>query len=178
MRTFDEKPGIGRREATAGLIASVLALPLTFRAKAASARDFQPLWSSARVLIGNSPADQSPSPFIECPLFLDNGAFADAFHTLDLSNLSTTGEVRGTVRHHNDAIEPNFGASIAADVAQGSDGIPYLLVGGEGAVTNGAGYFQGVDRAVVRCKYKVAFGAYGALLLVACVDCVVILVRD
>ena len=69
--------------------------------------------------------------------------FADAFHTLDLSNLSTTGEVRGTVRHHNDAIEPNFGASIAADVAQGSDGIPYLLVGGEGTVTNGAGYFQG-----------------------------------
>jgi len=178
MRTFDEKPGIGRREATAGLIASVLALPLTFRAKAASARDFQPLWSSARVLIGNSPADQSPSPFIECPLFLDNGAFADAFHTLDLLNLSTTGEVRGTVRHHNDAIEPNFGASIAADVGQGSDGIPYLLVGVEGAVTNGAGYFQGVDRAVVPCKYKVAFGAYGALLLVACVDCVVILVRD
>jgi hypothetical protein len=56
----------------------------------AEANDFEPLWNSALVLIGNSPGNQNPSSFIQCPLFFDNGQFADAFHTLDLSHLQTT----------------------------------------------------------------------------------------
>ena len=174
MRAFDDSQKIGRREVTGGLIASMLTLPLSFATRPASARAFEPLWRSARVLIGNSPADQVPSPFIECPLFHENGKFAEGFHTLDLSNLPTTGEVRGTISHRDDIIEPDFSASIAADVTVGSDGIPYLLVGGEGTVTSGQGYFRGVTRAIVRCKYKVA----PPLMLIACVDCAVILVRD
>ena len=177
MRPLDEDRKIGRREVTGGLIASIVALPMTLMPRPALAEDFEPLWPSARVLIGNSPADQVPGPIIECPLFFPSGEFGHAFHTLDLSNLSTTGQVRGTVSRGDDTIEPDFGPSIAAQVAQGTDGVAYLLVGGEGAVTGGQGYFKGVTRAVVRCKYKVAVGPQGALLLIACVDCVVILVR-
>jgi hypothetical protein len=171
-------PKIGRREATSGLILSILAMPLTLTAKpTAQAHDFEPLWQSALVLIGHSPADQRPSPSIECPLFFDNGYFADAFHTLDLSDLPTTGEVRGTISHHHDTIEPDFSSSVAAAIAQGTDGNQYLVVAGEGKVTGGTGFFRGVTKAIFRCEYKVAVDQTGNPLLVACVHCVVILVR-
>jgi len=139
---------------------------------------FEPLWDSARVLIGNSPADQNPSSVITCPLFFDNGDFANAFHSLDLSLLRTTEKVIGTVTHRNDTIEPDFGPSVAATVAQGTDGIPYLLVAGEGKVTAGTGYFRGITKAIVRCKYKATVDRQGDILLIACVDCVLILVRN
>jgi len=45
---------------------------------------FPPLWNSAQVFVGNSVLDQSPNTFIQCPMFFDNGHFANAFHTLDL----------------------------------------------------------------------------------------------
>jgi hypothetical protein len=144
----------------------------------AEASQFEPLWNSAQILIGHSPADQSPSPFIECPLFFSNGHFAQGFHTLDLSNLSTTGEVRGTVSRHNDTIEPDFSSSIATAVTPGTDGIPYLVVAGEGTVMGGTGFFRGVTSAIIRCKYKVAVDENDNLLLIACVNCVVILVRN
>jgi hypothetical protein len=139
---------------------------------------FEPLWKSAQVLIGNSPADQSPSSVIKCPLFFDNGDFADAFHTLDLSLLRMTGKVRGTVTHRNDTIEPDFGPSVAAAVTKGTDGILYLLVAGEGKVTAGIGFFRRITNAIIRCKYKVAVDQQGDILLIACVDCVIILVRN
>ena len=41
--------------------------------------EFPPLWGSALVWIGNSPADQYPSSVIRCPFFLENGRFADAY---------------------------------------------------------------------------------------------------
>jgi hypothetical protein len=149
------------------------------RVERTEANDFEPLWDSAQVLIGNSPADQSPSPFIECPMFFVNGHFANASHTLDLSDLQTTGEVRGTVTFQNDTIEPDFGSgSVAAALAQGTDGTQYLVVAGEGKVTGGTGYFSGVTDAIIRCKYKAAVGQTGNLLLIACVDCVIILVRN
>jgi hypothetical protein len=50
------------------------------------AEAFKPLWNSAQVFVGNSPEDQVPSFFIKCPMFFDNGHFANAFHTLDLSH--------------------------------------------------------------------------------------------
>jgi hypothetical protein len=141
------------------------------RIKQAEANQFEPLWNSAEVFIGNTPVEQSPSPIIECPLF-----FANASHILDLSNLQTTGEVRGPIIYHNDTIEPDFSASIAVAVTQGTDGFQYLLVAGEGEVTGGTGYFTGVTKAIIRCKYKVAENSAN-LLLIACIDCVVILVR-
>jgi hypothetical protein len=143
----------------------------------AEANQVEPLWNSAQVFIGNSPAEQSPSPSITCPLFFDNGHFANAFHTLDLSDLQTTGKVSGTVTYHNDTIEPDFSSSVAAAVTQGTDGILYLVVAGEGKVTGGTGYFRGVTEAIIRCKYKVAVDQNKNILLIACVDCVVILVR-
>ena len=139
----------------------------------AEASEVEPLWNSAQVLIGNSPTDQSPSPVIQCPLFFDNGHFADASHTLDLSNLP---QVNGTITVGRDTIEPDFSSSVAATTTLGSDGIPYLVVAGEGTVTEGRGYFRTVTNSIIRCKYKVA--DLGSLLLVACVDCVVILVRN
>ena len=147
------------------------------RTERAEANQFEPLWNSAQVLIGNSPEDQDPSPIIECPLFFDNGHFANAFHTLDLSNLPT---VIGTVTRHNDTIVPDNSspsAAIAATIAQGSDGNSYLLVAGEGEVTGGTGYFSGVTKAVMRCKYKVEVAGPTDIRLIACVDCVVILIR-
>jgi hypothetical protein len=131
---------------------------------------FQPLWNSAQVFVGNSPVDQSPSTFIQCPLFFDNGHFANGFHTLDLSRAPAI--VRGTVSYQKDFIEPTF-ASIAAAAAQGSDGNTYLLVGGEGTVTGGRGFFSNVTSAIIRCKYKV--DQNNPFLLIACVDCVIIL---
>jgi hypothetical protein len=139
----------------------------------AEASEFEPLWSSAQVLIGNSPTDQSPSPVIQCPLFFDNGHFAHASHTLDLANLP---QVRGTITFGRDTIEPDFSSSVAAAATIGTDGIPYLVVAGEGKVTRGRGSFHGVTNAIVRCKYIVADPT--SLLLIACVDCVVILVRN
>jgi len=147
------------------------------RAQAAATSGPEPLWDSAEILIGNSLQEQTPSPFIRCPLFFDNGHyghFANAFHTLDLSELQTTGRVKGTITFHEDTIEPDFSSSVAAAIAQGSDGAFYLLVGGEGRVARGAGYFSGVDQAIVRCKYKVAGSRP---LLISCILCVVILVR-
>ena len=133
---------------------------------------FEPLWNSAQVLVGNSPTDQIPSPVIQCPLFFDNGHFADAFHTLDLSNLP---QVSGTVTFGKDTIEPDFGSSVAAATTLGTDGIPYLVVAGEGQVTGGEGYFRSVTHSIIRCKYRVADP--NSLFLIACVYCVVILVR-
>jgi hypothetical protein len=145
--------------------------------KRAKTNQFEPLWKSAQILIGNSPTEQSPSPIIECPLFFENGHFADASHILDLSDLQTTGEVRATLTYHKDTIEPDLSSAIATAVTQGSDGVPYLLVAGEGEVTGATGYLKGVTKAIVRCKYKVAEDNAN-LLLIACVNCVVILVRS
>jgi hypothetical protein len=140
-----------------------------------ASEDIDPLWNSGAVFIGNSPADQRPGPFITCPLFFDNGHFANASHALDLSSVQTTGQVRGTITYQNNTIEPVFGPSLAVTDTRGGDGIRYLLVAGEGAVTGGTGVFKGVTRAIVRCKYKIAEGP--SPLLVACIDCVIILVR-
>jgi hypothetical protein len=148
--------------------------------KGAEAHDFPPLWQTARVLIGNSAAPQAPGPFIKCPLFSENGKFANAFHTLDLSNLATTGKVPATVIHRNDTIEPDNSSSIAVSVTKGTDNLLYLLVAGEGVVTGGAGYFRHVTSAIFRCKYQVAVpdpvNAPLNIGLIKCVDCVVILV--
>ena len=86
----------------------------------AEASEFEPLWNSAQVLIGNSPTDQDPSPVIQCPLFFDNGHFAHASHTLDLSNLP---RVSGTITVGKDTIEPDFSSSVAAAATLGTDGI-------------------------------------------------------
>jgi len=139
----------------------------------AEAQWFEPLWNSAQVLIGHSPADQSPSPVIHCPLFFENGHFTGAFHTLDLSHRS---HVTGGITSGEDTIQPDFSASVAFATTVGTDGIPYLVVAGEGTVTGGSGYFRSVTKAIVRCKYKVANP--NSFLLLACVDCVVILVRN
>jgi hypothetical protein len=138
---------------------------------------FPPLWASALVLIGQSLADQSPSPVIKCPFFFENGHFANASHTLDVSNLRTTGKVTGSISHQDDTIHPDFSASIAGTVAQGTDGKQYFLVAGEGTVTGGTGIFEDVSKVIVRCKYKVTVSQQGDILLIACVDCVAILVR-
>jgi len=139
---------------------------------------FDPLWDSARVLIGQSPSDQIPNSFIKCPLFHADGHFAHSYHTQDLSNLQRP---RGTMIHGDDVIEPNFGPSIAVAITTGTDGVAYLLVGGEGKVTGGKGYFRHVDTAIVRCKYKVPAGSSlnsASLLLIRCTSCVIILVRS
>jgi len=143
----------------------------------AAEEEFPPLWNSALVWVGTSPADQSPSPVIKCPFFSENGRFANAFHTLDLANLRMTGRVTGSIIHQNDTIYPDFSPSIAGAVTQGTDGKQYFLVGGEAAVVAGTGIFRDVSRAIVRCKYKVTVDRQGDILLIACVDCVAILVR-
>jgi hypothetical protein len=148
--------------------------------RAEARQQFEPLWNSAQVLIGNSPVDQTPDSSIECPLFFENGHFANAFHGLDLSNLPTTGQVIGTVTYHNDTIEPDFsslGSSIAVAVTTGSDGIQYLVVAGEGTVTGGTGYFSGVTKAIIRCQYKVQVAGQNDIRLIACVDCILVLIR-
>ena len=58
------------------------------------------LWKFAEILIGHSLSDQTPGPFISCPMFLPSGSFAEASHTLDLSQLSSgvvTSDVSGAV---------------------------------------------------------------------------------
>jgi hypothetical protein len=141
------------------------------------AEAFKPLWNSAQVFVGNSPEDQVPGPFIKCPMFFDNGHFANAFHTLDLSNAPTI--VRGTMTFQDDTIEPDFSPAaggVAAAAARGNDGLTYLLVGGEGTVTGGTGYFRGATKAIIRCKYKVR--AENPFALIKCVDCVIVVIRS
>jgi hypothetical protein len=157
------------------LVASALALPAIAVPAAARGRRGESLWDSAEVLIGNSPEDQTASTFIECPLYLVNGRSAGGSHTLDLADLR---RVRGTITLGKHTIEPDFGRSVAASVTVGSDATPYLLVGGEGAVVAGAGPFRHVTRAIIRCKYKVASADPASILLIACIDCVIVLVRD
>jgi hypothetical protein len=142
----------------------------------AKGEEFPPLWGSALVWIGNSPADQYPSSVIRCPFFSEDGRFADAFHTLDLSNLRLTGRVTGSIGHQNDTIYPDFSPSIAGTVTQGTDGKQYFLVAGEAALTGGPGFFKDVSKVIVRCKYKVTVDGQGDILLIACVNCVAILV--
>lgn len=166
-----------RRKVLVYLIISILVIPLAFTAKTTWAGSFEPLWYLARVLIANSPADQSPSPVINCPVFFDNGQFANGFHTLDLSSLSTTGKVKGSITIQNDTIEPDFSSSVAVALTQGTDGIQYLVVAGEGNVTGGKGYFSGVTKVIIRCKYKVEVQNNGDIFLIACVDCTTILVN-
>ena len=138
--------------------------------------EFPPLWGSALVWIGNSPADQYPSSVIKCPFFFENGRFADAYHTLDLSNLRFTGRVTGSISHLNDTIYPDFSPSIAGTVTQGTDGKQYFLSAGEAALTGGPGFFKDVSKVIVRCKYKATVDSQGDILLIACVNCVAILV--
>ena len=66
----------------------------------AEANDVEPLWNSALVLIGNSPEDQIGNTSITCPFFFDDGEFAHAFHTLDLSDFPE--KVTGTITYHKD----------------------------------------------------------------------------
>jgi hypothetical protein len=155
--------------------ASVGAAVLVGAEPVAADREIKPLWDSAAVFIGNSLKDQAPGPVINCPMYFANGEFANASHGLDLSHLQTTGQVIGTFTYLGTTIQPDFSTSVAATVAQGSDGVWYLLVGGEGTITGGTGYFHGVTKTIIRCKYKVAPGPNP--LLIACVDCVLILVR-
>jgi hypothetical protein len=135
------------------------------------------IWQSADILIGQSPSDQVPGLVITCPMYLSNGAPTDASHTLDLSGLPSGGPVTGDISWGGDSISPDFGPSTAAEIATGSDGKDYLLVGSEGAVSGGEGHFRHVTRVAVRCKYKVAVSG-GFPLLIACLDCVAILIRD
>jgi hypothetical protein len=129
------------------------------------------LWRAAEVLVGQSTADQAPSPQITCPLYFPNGNAARASHSLDLAAVP----VRGDMTWDGDTIVPDFGPSIAVAANYGSDGSAYLLVGGEGAVTGASGNFAGVSRVIVRCKYKVMTPQQP--LLIACVYCVVVLVQ-
>jgi hypothetical protein len=147
-----------------------------FRGAQAKEDEFPPLWGSALVWIGNSPADQYPSSVIKCPFFFENGQFANAFHTLDLSMLRITGRVTGSISHLNDTIYPDFSPSIAGTVTQGTDGKQYFLSAGEAALTGGPGFFKDVSKVIVRCKYKATVDRQGDILLIACVNCVAILV--
>jgi hypothetical protein len=144
--------------------------------RAQAEEEFPPLWKSALVWIGNSPADQPPSPVIRCPFFFEDGRFANAFHTLDVANLRMTGRVTGSISHGNDTIYPDFSPSIAGAVTQGTDGQLYFLSAGEAAVAAGSGFFKDFSKVIVRCKYKVKVDGQGDILLIACVDCVAILV--
>jgi hypothetical protein len=146
-------------------------------AQAAGKEHVPRIWDSAEILIGQSPADQAASPIITCPMFLPSGRFANASHTLDLSGLAR-GVVQGDISWDGDSISPDFSQSLAASTTMGSDGHHYLLTAGEGEVAGGTGNFRGVTLAIVRCKYKVVLDQGGLPLLVACVTCVAILVRD
>jgi len=42
----------------------------------------------------------------------------------------------------------------------------------------GTGYFRDITNAIVRCKYKVTMDQLGNILLIACADCVLVLVRN
>ena len=173
--------GLSRRHflRTSGAAAAALLPSLAFSdpAQAAGKERVSRIWNSADILIGNSPADQVPSPIITCPFFFPNGRFANASHTLDLSGLAS-GTVTGNISWDGDTISPDFSQSLAATTTMGSDGDLYLLTAGEAEVSGGEGHFRGVTQAIVRCKYKAVLGPSGLPLLVACVICVAILVRD
>jgi hypothetical protein len=149
-------------------------IALSDPAEAAGKERISRIWNSAEVLIGNSPAEQIPSPIITCPFFFPNGSFAKASHTLDLSGLAS-GTVKGNISC--DTISPDFSQSLAATTTVGSDGHLYLLTAGEAEVSGGEGNFHGVTQAIVRCKYKAVPDPSGLPLLVACHLCVAILVR-
>ncbi|WP_284618634.1 hypothetical protein [Aquabacterium humicola] len=142
-------------------------------AEASAANGLPRLWRSADVLIGQSPEDQAPALAISCPLYYPNGQPARASHALDLGRFP----VYGDISWDGQTVVPDFGASTAVGVTQGSDGQFYLLAGLEGPVSGGTGRFAGVTRAIARCKYKVV-PTSGMPLLVACVSCVVILVQE
>jgi hypothetical protein len=156
----------------AGVLGTTVAAATIGRAEAKP--EFESLWDSGQVFIGNSPTEQVPNSVIQCPMFSANGDFAHAFHGLDLSNPQ---RVSGTVTVHDETVEPNFGSAIAVAVTQGFDGVTYLLVAGEGTITSGTGYFRRFNKAVIRCKYKVPAGSnpQSPVLLIKCVDCVLIL---
>lgn len=139
-------------------------------------KKYEPLWQSGLVLIGNSVEPQTPSFTIECPMFYANGHFADASHSLDLSNLPTGGDVIGTVTYNNETVVPEFGDNIAATPVLGADGVPYILVGGTGTISEETGFFETINTVIIRCKYEVA--GLDAPLLIRCIDCVVILARS
>ena len=173
--------GLSRRHflRTSGAAAAALlpSIALLDPAQAAGKERVSRIWNSADILIGNSPVDQDPSPIITCPFFSPNGRFANASHTLDLSGLAS-GTVTGNISWDGDTISPDFSQSLAATTTVGSDGELYLLTAGEAEVSGGEGHFRGVTQAIVRCKYKAVLGPSGLPLLVACVICVAILVRD
>ncbi len=164
---------------TSGAAAAVLLPSFGFAdpAQAAGKERLSRIWNSADVLIGNSPTEQDPSAIITCPFFLPNGRFANASHTLDLSGLPS-GPVTGNISWDGDTISPDFSQSLAVTTTTGSDGHLYLLTAGEAEVSGGEGKFHGVTQAIVRCKYKAVLGPSDLPLLVACVICVAILVRD
>jgi hypothetical protein len=164
---------------TSGVAAAALLPSLGFSelAQAAGKERVSRIWNSADILIGNSPAEQEPSPIITCPFFLPNGQPAKASHTLDLSDLAS-GTVTGNIAWGGDIISPDFSQSFAATTTTGSDGELYLLTAGEAEVSGGKGHFRGVTQVIVRCKYKVALDKGGLPLLIACDFCVAILVRD
>jgi hypothetical protein len=159
---------------TAGAAGAALLPSLVFSdpAQAAGKEKVSRIWNpnSADILIGNSPVEQVASPIITCPMFLPDGRFANASHTLDLSGATVT----GNIAWDGDTISPDFSQSFAFSTATGSDGDFYLLTAGEGEVSGGEGKFRGVTQAIVRCKYQVDQSG----LLVACDFCVAILVRD
>ena len=78
---------------TSGAVGAVLLPSLAFPdpAQAAGKERVPRIWNSADILIGNSPTEQPPSPIITCPMFLPDGRFANASHTLDLSGLAGGG---------------------------------------------------------------------------------------
>jgi len=164
---------------TSGAVGAALLPSLVFLDPAqATGRERVPrIWDSADILIGNSPVEQAPSPIITCPMFLPDGRFAQASHTLDLSGLAG-GTVKGNITWDGDIISPDFSQSLAVGTAMGSDGHLYLLTAGEAEVSGGEGPFRGVTQAIVRCKYKAVLDTSGLPLLVACVICVAVLVRD
>ena len=165
---------------TSGAVGAVLLPSLAFLdpAQAAGRERVPRIWDSADILIGNSPTEQPPSPIIMCPMFLPDGRFADASHTLDLSGLAGGGAVTGNISWDGHTISPDFSHSLAVSTAMGSDGHLYLLTAGEAAVSGGKGHFRDVTEAIVRCKYKAALDPNGLPLLIACVVCVAILVQD
>jgi hypothetical protein len=164
---------------TSGAVGAVLlpSLVLSDRAQATGRERFPKIWDSADILIGNSPADQAPGLSITCPMFLPGGRFANASHSLDLSGLGS-GVVHGDITWDGHSIAPDFSHSLAFTTTTGTDGHLYLLTAAEAEVAGGQGRFRDVTQAIVRCKYKAVLGPGNLPLLVACVDCVAILVHN
>jgi hypothetical protein len=151
---------------------AALAAPAVLAPAALAASPGSRIWSSAEILVGQSEADQAPATSIRCPLYFANGHYADASHSLDLGVFP----VQSDIVWNGSTVVPNLGESLAVNVAAGTDGNAYLLVGAEGSVSGGTGVLSGISRAIVRCKYKIAPTA-GTPLLIACVYCMVALVR-